>query len=54
MGLSAVNTPMPLPPLQKYRKNFSFPSIVLCAAQGAQELPAHLAMPFGPATLICP
>ena len=56
-GESAVRTPIPLPLSAKYKKNFSFPSIVLCAAHGAHELLAHLAAPsseFLPATGIAP
>ena len=60
-GESAVRTPIPLPLSAKYKKNFSLPSIVLCATHGAHELLAHLAAPSGapsskflPATGIAP
>src|SRR6218665_416214 len=54
VGESPTITPVLPPLLAKYRKNCSLPSMTLLATPGAHELPAHLATPFGPATLMAP
>ncbi|MNJ43255.1 hypothetical protein D3C77_382540 [compost metagenome] len=45
IGESAVNTPIPAAPLEKYKKNLSFPLIFFLATAGAHEFDAHFAIP---------
>ncbi|MNT79106.1 hypothetical protein D3C72_2184090 [compost metagenome] len=54
IGLSAVRTPIPPVPFAKYRKNLSLPFMFFTAAAGAQDDPAHFAIPWPPLAPFAP